>query len=235
MPPPAAADRPRAGRSWSSTEHPARAKPWRARRPPLLRSPAEVRRSPRRRRAPPAPAPSIPHGRRPIFQFRRWRRGRLSASRGPIRAIRPASLSRAGRETQRSSEQPEDQPLDKEKQQDQDHRRDVDAAEIGEQIANGPERGLREAMQHLADVAHDLVIGIDHVEGDEPRKNGRRDQDPDIERDDGVNEPEKWVEHATLRGPIEARSIAVRGARGKPPLLDTYSGRGLHDPVWTGP
>src|SRR5262249_1392316 len=49
---------------------------------------------------------------------------------------------------------------------------------------------------------------IDDVEGDEPREHGRCDQDPNIKRDEGIDEPEKGI-HAQPRDGNAGRRIAA--------------------------
>src|SRR5712691_9584494 len=62
---------------------------------------------------------------------------------------------------------------------------------------------------------NDGVARIDDVEGDQPREHGRGDQDPDVKRDDGVDEPEKRIHSRTPCGEGLLRRIAARRRKGK--------------------
>src|SRR6516164_706133 len=52
--------------------------------------------------------------------------------------------------------------------QDQDHRRNIDAAEIGHEVADRPQRRLGDAKEKIADHADDRVADVHHVERDQP-------------------------------------------------------------------
>ena len=59
--------------------------------------------------------------------------------------------------------------------QDQHHRRDVDAAEIGQDVADRPKRRLRQAVQRIGDGEHDAIVRVHHIEGDQPRQDRAQD------------------------------------------------------------
>jgi len=102
--------------------------------------------------------------------------------------------------------------LGEQQQQDQDDRRDVDAAEIGQQVPDRPQHRLGDAIEEFADLRDDRIAHIDHVEGHEPAQHGARNEDVDVELDDGVEEPEQGV-HAGGFGPHRpARRPGVRDA-----------------------
>src|SRR5690606_12460187 len=74
-----------------------------------------------------------------------------------------------------------DHPLEEEDDEQQDDGRDVDAAEIGQDGTDGPERGLGDLVEEVPDRPHHVVARVDDVEGDQPADDGRGDQEPCVE------------------------------------------------------
>jgi hypothetical protein len=64
--------------------------------------------------------------------------------------------------------------------QEQNHRRDVDAAEIRQKVPDRPQHRLGNAIEKFADHGDRLVARIHHMEGDQPRKDCGCDYDPDV-------------------------------------------------------
>ena len=52
---------------------------------------------------------------------------------------------------------------------------------LGSMRTDRPQQRLGNAVEEFADRRHDLVAGIDHVEGDQPGQHRRRDQEPDVD------------------------------------------------------
>src|SRR5262249_61124015 len=75
--------------------------------------------------------------------------------------------------------------------QDQDHRRNIDAAEIGHEVADRPQRRLGDAKEKVADHADDRVADVHHVERDQPGEDRGGDEDPDIELEGEINDEEE--------------------------------------------
>jgi hypothetical protein len=89
------------------------------------------------------------------------------------------------------------QPAHEEQQQDQDDRRDVDAAEIRQQVADRAQHRLRDPVEHLADLGDNGIAHVHHVEGDEPAQDRTGDEDVDEELNNGIEEPDEGV-HARI-------------------------------------
>ena len=107
------------------------------------------------------------------------------------------------------------QAADEQQQQDQDDRRDVDAAEIGQQVADRPQHRLGDPVEHLADLRDDRIAHVHHVEGHEPAQDRAGDEDVDEELDDRVEEPDQGVHAGSRVSSVRPRRSAgaARGGR----------------------
>jgi len=72
--------------------------------------------------------------------------------------------------------------------QDQDHRRDVDAAEVGQDAPDRPQRRIGDAEEEGERGEDVLVAHVDHVEGREPAQKRGGDEEPDVDREDRVDQ-----------------------------------------------
>src|SRR5437667_4447707 len=111
------------------------------------------------------------------------------ASRPPFGVRRTVTTTPLGAAVQAADIRSEDVGQDVERDavanedddQDENDRRDVDAAHRRQHVADRPEHRLGDAVEKFADRCHDRVARIDHVEGDQPRQDGRCDQQPNVE------------------------------------------------------
>ena len=85
--------------------------------------------------------------------------------------------------------------------------RDVDAAEIGQQAPDRPQHRLGQGIEPLPQRADELVVGIDHIERDQPAHHGARNDDVDIERDHVADEAEQLEHGATLEDRRSIRGV----------------------------
>ena len=95
------------------------------------------------------------------------------------------------------------------------HRRHVDAAEVGHEAPDRPQQRLGHGIEPLPDGAHELVVGIDHVEGDQPAHHRAGDDDVDVERDQETDEVEQPCHRVTLADHELARGVMAREPRDK--------------------
>src|SRR3546814_11673124 len=72
--------------------------------------------------------------------------------------------------------------LDEIYDENQDDRRYVDAAEIGHEATDRPERRLRHPPEELADHRDHRVAGVDHAEMDQPGQDRRSADQPDVDQ-----------------------------------------------------
>ena len=70
----------------------------------------------------------------------------------------------------------------------------VDAAEIGQKPANGPQGWLSNTVQKITNHKNDAVLCIHHIKGNKPAENSGNYQTPDVEVDDGVDQREEHGE-----------------------------------------
>ena len=82
---------------------------------------------------------------------------------------------------------------DKDQQKDHDDGRNIDATETGEDIPHRSQGGFREPVERVADGVDDTVLAIDHIERHEPAKDRARDNQPDIDCYDAVDQNEKRI------------------------------------------
>src|SRR5664279_2729519 len=109
---------------------------------------------------------------------------------------------------------PNDHIFQQQNEQDQDHRRHVDAAEIRHYRADRPQQRLGEPVQEVEQHRHHLIAGVDHIEGDQPGQNGGSDQHPDVDLQHQQNDIEdRTHENPPVRG---ERKLAGRMAWNKP-------------------
>src|SRR5205085_12319152 len=97
-----------------------------------------------------------------------------------MRSARPRGVSRTAMRTpsavavsspsleQAWGEVVDNEPAQKRQDQDQDHRRDVDPAEIRQKIAERPQRRLSDPVEKMADDRGDAVVAVDDADGEEP-------------------------------------------------------------------
>src|SRR5262245_35025551 len=82
-------------------------------------------------------------------------------------SVRPPATTTHGRPPMQSGHVGQDVKSDhvaeENDDEDQDDRRDVDAAEIGHHIADWPQRRLGDAIEEVRDHCHELVARVDHV------------------------------------------------------------------------
>src|SRR6185312_332314 len=104
-------------------------------------------------------------------------------------------------------------PLDDPEDQQHDDRRDVDAAEIGQELPDRPQDRLGGAVEEVADHRHRPAIGIDHIEGDQPAHHGGNDDDPPVdveEHDDDVDDRNQKSAHGMPGAPSRSwRTLAA--------------------------
>src|SRR3546814_17900078 len=76
-------------------------------------------------------------------------------------------------------------PTDDDEQDQHDHRGQVDAAEIGHDTPERAVERLGDPIEHIPELADELIVGVDDVEGDQPRHHRLDDDDPpqDVEHD----------------------------------------------------
>src|SRR5205823_12232882 len=72
-------------------------------------------------------------------------------------------------------------PLDEHDDQNQDDRRDIEAAQIGHELSDRRQRRLGDPVQELGHRRDELVARVHDIEGDQPGQDGRSDQKPDVE------------------------------------------------------
>ena len=65
---------------------------------------------------------------------------------------------------------------------------------LGSNAPYRPQERFGNAVKEFADRRHDMVAGIDHIEGNQPGQHGRRDQEPDV---DLQNQYEMIVENSS--------------------------------------
>src|ERR1700722_17505933 len=75
--------------------------------------------------------------------------------------------------------------------QKQDHRRDIDPAEIRQEIADRSQHRLGDAVEKISDHSHDGVARVHHVESHQPGKDRHCDHDPDIELESQIDDEKK--------------------------------------------
>src|SRR5215472_2759558 len=92
----------------------------------------------------------------------------------PSKAERASTSEHVGKDVQRNA------VADENDDEDEDHWRNINAAEIRHHAPDRPQDRLGDAVEEIADRAHDRVADIHHVEGDQPGENRRRDQYPDV-------------------------------------------------------
>src|SRR5262249_24540158 len=80
----------------------------------------------------------------------------------------------------------EHQIAKKPQQQNEDHRRDVDPAQIWEKAADRAQQGLGDTPQEVPDHGNDAVVPVDDAKRDEPAEDRLGDQQPDVDCDDRV-------------------------------------------------
>lgn len=95
----------------------------------------------------------------------------------------------------------DDQLADKDDRQQQDHRRNVDTAEIGQEPPDRPERGLRQIVENPANGIDDLIARIDDIEGIEPGEDRAGDDHIRVEF-----QGEQYHVEECGHGPVRCRS-----------------------------
>src|SRR3546814_3605026 len=72
-------------------------------------------------------------------------------------------------------------PTDDDEQDQHDHRGQVDAAEIGHDTPERAVERLDDPIEHIPELADEFIVGVDDVEGDQPRHHRLDDDDPQQE------------------------------------------------------
>src|SRR5215469_17176084 len=78
-------------------------------------------------------------------------------------------------------------------QEDQDYRRDVEAAEIREYPSYRAEQWFGYPPEKIPDCGNRTIVAVDDTESDEPAQNRLSDQQPDVDRDHRVDEVEERI------------------------------------------
>src|SRR5947209_8068356 len=104
-----------------------------------------------------------------------------------------------------------EQAPQKHQDQDQDDRRDVDAAEIRQERADRAQRRFGYAIEKIADDRDAAVVAVDDAKGQQPAQHRLRDQQPDIDVDQRIDEPEQRS-HMADPSPRTARDPSGRAA-----------------------
>src|SRR5215472_13372113 len=86
-----------------------------------------------------------------------------------------------------------DQPNDEQ----EDHRRDVEAAEGRNEPAQGTERRLGDAIEEIEHHRDRPAISIDDIEGDQPADDGLDDHQPPVDIEDGDYHPDQRHQKST--------------------------------------
>ena len=81
------------------------------------------------------------------------------------------------------------------KQQDHHDGRDVDSAQVRDDAAERLQQGRGDPIQEGADRIDVTVTVVDHVERDQPAQDHHRQDDPEIDVDDRVDQPEERIRH----------------------------------------
>ena len=84
--------------------------------------------------------------------------------------------------------------------EDQKHRRQVDAADRGDNRADAPQDRFGDPVEEIPDRVDEPVRSVDHVELDQPAQDDGNDQRPHIKRDDRVDELPDGEHGQALRG-----------------------------------
>src|SRR5205814_1602189 len=85
----------------------------------------------------------------------------------------------------------DDHPLDQDDDQEQDDRRNVDPAQIGQKVADRAQHRLGDAIEELGHPGDERVARVDDVEGDQPGEDRRRDDDPNVDIEGDQNDVEE--------------------------------------------
>ena len=72
--------------------------------------------------------------------------------------------------------------------EEQDDRRNVDAAGVGQEIADRPQERLGQGEEQVPDRADDVVADVDDAEGDQPGQDRAGDDDDLVEIEDREDE-----------------------------------------------
>ena len=96
----------------------------------------------------------------------------------------------------------ENEIADEIQQQDQHHRRQIQPAHVRQQTPDGAQRRFGELVKRVYDHIDDTVRCVDHVEVDQPARDHGEKQDPDIKRDNVVDQIQDGghVEFRVFRG-----------------------------------
>src|SRR5207237_1496318 len=94
--------------------------------------------------------------------------------------------------------------------QDQDNRRDVNAAKIREDAPDRPQQRLGHAPQKVSDRRDNAVVSVHDAKSDEPAQHRLGDQQPYVDRDHRMNETQKGIH---LNGDLGSKWRADRTVR----------------------
>ena len=108
--------------------------------------------------------------------------------------------------------------------QEQYDRRNIDAAEIGQHVADRAQRRVGDAIEKIADHRDDVVARVHHVESDEPGEDRHRDHNPDVDGESDIDDfkksahgpgsPLRMAETSDLRVREQAEGVANAWRRG---------------------
>src|SRR5437764_4659787 len=142
----------------------------------------------------------------PSMRSARARGVRRMATRTPsAAALRGRSLEEA------RGKVVDEQAPQKHQDQDQDDRRDVDTAEIRQERPDRAQRRLGYAIEKIADDRNAAVVAVDHAKGQQPAQHRLRDQQPNVDVDQRIDEPDQPSHTANPRPPT-ARATSWRAA-----------------------
>ncbi len=98
-----------------------------------------------------------------------------------------------------------DDILDEEQKQKQNNRRNIDPAEMGKGVPDRPQQRLGNGISCVPDGADEIIMNIDDVKCDEPRKNGDKNDDIAIKLKNEQNNVEKRAHEisGSVLGPKE--------------------------------
>jgi hypothetical protein len=103
------------------------------------------------------------------------------------------------------------QAVQEPEQQDQDYRRDIDAAEIREDTPYRPEQWLRYPPQKIPDRRDYTIVSVDNPKSDKPAQNRLRDQQPNVDLDYDMDETEEGIHLAGDPGGERRADPSVSG------------------------
>src|SRR5262249_11530439 len=86
-----------------------------------------------------------------------------------------------------------DEFLHEHQEQEQNDRRNVDAAKVGQNTTDRPQQRLGQSVEEIPDGTHDFIAKVDHVEGQQPGHDCRSDNHVAVEIENAENQVEERV------------------------------------------